>query len=245
MKLSAVRERIPGLPDGVFEDHTGITDDYGRFKLDRTEGTLLTIKSLEKEGYESSRKPFPYFWYRTGEPERHNPKSNSPIVFRMWKKLPAERLVHANAFYGIVPDGRPYTIDLLERKKREGLAVGDLIIQIARAKGSGQSKYDWSFSIEVIGGGILESTNEFMFLAPEHDYYPSFRFVAPAAQPGWKERVTKDFYVKSRNGQVFTRMLVEVFSDYQNQAVFSVDYYSNPSGSRVLEYDPSQNWITQ
>jgi hypothetical protein len=240
MELAAVREMVPDKPGQVFEEYRRVSDEEGRFNLSGVEGLGLSVKSLEKQGYIHSSKPFAHYSYRRNESEPHARDATSPVLFQMWKKLGAEPLVHASKFYGIIPDGRSYSIDFLEKKKLEGRGGGDLIVQITRDKPAGQAKYDWSFSIEGIGGGVIESTNEFMFLAPENGYQARYEFAMTAGQTNWAGRITKSFFVRSRNGQVHTRMVAEVFSDYRDQAVFKVEYFSNPAGSRVLEYDPLQ-----
>jgi hypothetical protein len=217
------------------------TGPDGRFDLQGLVGDCLTIEAIDKEGYELSRQARRSYLYNG--PTYFTPSAQNPVVFKLWKKLGAEPLVHASKFYGIIPDGRAYSIDFLEKQKQEGRTGGDLIVQITRDKPAGQAKYDWSFSIEGIGGGVIESTNEFMFLAPENGYQERYGFAMAAGQTNWAGRITKSFFVRSRNGQVHTRMVAEVFSDYRDQAVFKVEYFSNPAGSRVLEYDPLQGLI--
>lgn len=232
----AVRQWEYSLGQGPRTKHPKrelITRSDGRFQWTDGEGDAVSIESVVKQGYRLSPKTYLGYGAVSGS-------SENPVVFRMWKVLVAERLVHADKFWGIIPDGRLYTLDLLGQKKSDGRTNGDVVVQISRSKAPGQKIYDWWFMIEGIGGGVIESTNEFMYLAPETGYQDRYIYQAPANSTNWLFTVKKNFFVKSRHGQVFARMAVEVFSDYQDQAVFSVDYYANPAASRVLEYDVSQ-----
>jgi hypothetical protein len=156
----------------------------------------------------------------------------------MWKKGPTERLIVGSKFYGIAPDGRAYTIDFLQQKKmEEANSTGDIIVRIHRpATIPLRTKYDWSYSIEAINGGILHTDDEFVYLAPESGYQPKYELTMSVTNAHWQGGVRgEQFYLKSRNGQVYGSIVVEVIPDYRDKSVFNVQYHINPSGSRNLE----------
>jgi hypothetical protein len=129
-------------------------------------------------------------------------------------------------------------------KKIEGGKMGDFKISIHRpAQVSSESRYDWSCVVEGIGGGVIETQDEFMYYAPESGYQPHYEVTVAASDPKWSDRATRHLYLKSNDGKIYARLEVEIFANYQDKAVFSVKYYANTNGSRNLEYDPVQNVV--
>jgi hypothetical protein len=237
-------EVLPGLTNDGSDRFEIVTDEGGRFQLTDAKGALLGVKALEKVGYEASSQSMRYFWYYENENKKYRPDANTPEVFRMWKLVGAERLITADKFYGVVPDGRGYAVDVLTAKKVEGGNAGDFKVSIKRpAQIDAGSKYDWSCLIEGIGGGVVETQDEFMYRAPESGYQPRYEVKVPASDPQWSDRAKRQLYLKSRDGKVYARMDVEILANYQNKAVFNVKYYANPTGSRNLEYDPLQDVV--
>lgn len=244
VKLYTMRgnEYAPGKFNYPVEHRDLTTAADGQFALTDANGYTLTVEALEKEGYRSEKLPKRFAYTGRPEPELFIPEPQKPVVFKMWEKGEPEPLVQAEKFYGIIPDGRVYTIDLLNIKKIDGASQqGDLQIKVQRPAGVARNdKYDWSLDIDAIGGGVIETNDEFMDQAPETGYQPRFQLVMNPTNPKWSHRVNKKFYLKSRNGQLYARMEVEVFSNYQNEGALGVRYFANPSGSRNLEYDPAK-----
>jgi hypothetical protein len=104
----------------------------------------------------------------------------------------------------------------------------------------GARGYNWSCEIEGVGGGVIETQDEFMYRAPESGYLPRYDMSISASDGHWSDEAKRQFYLKSREGKVYARLEVEILANYQDKAVFSVKYYANPSGSRNLEYAPPQ-----
>jgi hypothetical protein len=155
----------------------------------------------------------------------------------MWKIQPGEHLVTGSKFFGIIPDGRIYTIDLLNGTKSEGQSGdGDLHVLITRPAGvERSSRYDWSYRIEGINGGVKETQDEFMYTAPESGYQTAYEKSFAAKQGDWTDRLKKNFYIRSRGGTIYGRLEVEIVPVYQDKSVFSIVYAVNPKGSRNLE----------
>lgn len=242
LQIRAMKEGTPGVVADLFEDIVVISDTGGRFMLTDEKGSVLTVKSLEKAGYDpSSKSTNQSYRYWDNENVRYKADVDRPEIFRMWKKGGAAPLEHAKKFYGIVPDGRSYTIDVIAHKKTEGGSAGDFKVSIQRpAQITARDKYDWCYIIEAIGGGLIQSDAEQMYFAPEAGYQQRYEIMHVATDPEWAERDKRQFYLQSRGGRVYARLEVEILSNYRNQAIFSVEYYANPSGSRNLEYDPLQ-----
>jgi hypothetical protein len=213
------------------------TDAGGNFAFTNVQGHGITINSIDQPGYQLSptvSRSYRYSW----SADIFHPNEKSPVVFRMWEKMGGEPLVADSKFYGVNPDGQPYTIDLLAHKKTAGTGVpGDIIVRIHRPKEiKPRSKFDWSYSIEVVDGGIIATNDDFMYRAPEAGYQDKYEFSMPASSTNWLPEIDhQQFYVKSRNGKVFGSLQVRVIPDYNDRSVFDVHYAANPSGSRNLE----------
>jgi hypothetical protein len=215
-----------------------LTDVQGLFSVGDLQGRSMLIESVFKDGYQSPPSiPMRVYYSPEFDSTRiHHPDPKTPVIIRLWKKGTSQSLVSGSKFYGIVPDGRIYTIDLLQGQKIEGAGAGDVKVQIKRpATITPQTKYDWSFAVEGVRGGVVESADELLYQAPEGGYQPRYEFALSASSPEWTPTTKKRLYVRSRNGQVYSSLSVEVISNYQDKAVFNVQYFVNPSGSRSLQ----------
>ena len=101
-------------------------------------------------------------------------------------------------------------------------------------------RFDWSFVIEVIDGGLIEASNlQYNNEAPAEGYVPSISGTMKASDREWSDGVSKRFFVQSRNGEQFAIVTAEISANYQGSIAFEVKCLVNPKpGSRNLEYDP-------
>lgn len=213
------------------------TDENGQFTLKNVKGHSVTVLSVEKNGYELSQKSNWFFAYSSSS-EIFHPDSSNPVILTMWKRSGVEPLIIGKKFYGIIPDGRVYTIDFLQQKKIEGAdAPGDIRVQITRPFDAiPRLKYDWSFSIEAINGGLIPTDDEFLYRAPDEGYQPKYEFTMSTNSLSWsEENKRKQFYLRSRDGEVYGALIIDVLSHYNDKSIFNVRYFINPAGSRNLE----------
>lgn len=211
----------------------------GSFEFTDLSGDALKIEALEKKGYEAEPSATRDFGYNVSE--NHVPDRNNPVVLRMWRSEVKERLITGKMFFAIWPDGRDYTVNLLEGKHVESVTEeGDFRIRVKRSTDAkfGQ-KYDWSFVIAPINGGIIEEQDPHssMFLAPDTGFLAQYEFSIKADGDQWGHRVKKRFYVRSRGGMVVGRITVDVFPFYdlkKKDGTVGIDYAINPSGTSVL-----------
>src|SRR5436190_7560971 len=175
------------------------SDENGLFSLRGIRGNLLVAR-VSKEGYYSSKRDTDAFSY-AGENINFVPAPSDPVVFHLRKKGTAEALVFAKQNFRVPCDGVPLEIDLKEGcTKRSG--EGDLKVQCwtqDAGKRSGE-KYDWLCRLTIPGGGLIESTNEFDFLAPESGYQEGYEIQMNEGQQDWKSDVEKRFIYKLPNG---------------------------------------------
>jgi hypothetical protein len=211
----------------------------GSFELHGLKGDVLTLESLEKDGYEAEAASLRSFGYNTSQ--NITVTSNQPIVFRMWRKGIKEPLIEGQKSFKIVPDGRNYVVDLSTGTIEDiPEAKGDLALSLSRpeAVSLGQ-KYDWAFSLKAIQGGMAEETDghSSMYLAPTEGYTNEFRIEQLQSQPRWGDGFgNKRFFVKTREGRVYARIEIEVHSRYGTppDARFRIKYAANPKGLRIL-----------
>jgi len=220
--------------DGRFPAFRVASDVNGRFELTGESGDVLEFKSIKKDGYRLSPKALTAINYEKAPAPRTR---DNPVIFKMWKTGARESLITGSRFFGIIPDGRTYTVDLVMGTKTEGPdAYGDLRIAIVRpAVIQSRQHYEWSFTIEGVNGGVLEAREEFMYLAPESGYEPFYQTIYKSSQEDWVGQCSREFFIRSRGGMLYGRLEVEVISDYNDQSVFSIKYAVNPNSSRNLE----------
>jgi hypothetical protein len=159
----------------------------------------------------------------------------------MWKTNVHEQLITGTKRFHIVPDGRPYIIDLLKSTIAES-GEGDLKVWIKyQADVIGGQMYDWSSEIAVINGGLLQGTDAYssMYSAPIEGYIPTFQYPQHPQQIKSGQRGSTRplrFYVKLRNGQEYGRVTIELIAPYNDQipGMINLQYVINPTGSRIL-----------
>lgn len=213
------------------------SDASGMFQLLNKSGDVMTIEALNKEGYEPEPTARRSFGYNISE--NFNPNPNDPVVFKMWKDETKQTLVTGNKFFPVIPDGRIYTVDLLKGTLTEGETEGDLRLWLKRSPAAAWGKkYDWSFHLVAVDGGIAEEPNRnvSMFTAPEGGYTKHYELALNHADDDWSYRIKRRFYVSSRTSRLYGRMDVEIQAFYlkDNLGRFGIKYAANPSGGRIL-----------
>lgn len=205
-----------------------LTDAGGRFEWTGGTGDLLSIESVVKDGYLLSLKAPRNFAPSSGNYE-------NPVIIKMWKESSKESLISGSHVFGI-DSGKVYTLDLISGRKIEGEAGGDLKVIITRPPDAQpRDKYQWSFSIEAVQGGLIESDDEFMFLAPQSGYQPTFAMQLDPSNPTWSIEVPKQFFIRTRDGRIYGRIQVNIYSIYNVHSAIEINYTINPNSSRNLQ----------
>ncbi|NDA68915.1 MAG: hypothetical protein EBY09_20185, partial [Verrucomicrobia bacterium] len=235
------RMKNPFEPEGKFMNPVALTGADGLFSFTRLYGDSFQIHSIKKDGYIISKSA--KLGYSYG-PLAHfyQPNPLAPEIFHMWKTNGAVPLYVVNISMSIPQDGTVLAFDL--RRNRRVTLPGedtDLRITLDQHAPPGQRNarvpFDWSFVLEVPDGGVIETRDEFMYLAPEQGYQPKWVAEYPKDAPNWKARREVDFYLHNRAGQQYGRLAVsfKVSAGYPT-GYLTVLGYLNPVG-RVLEYD--------
>jgi hypothetical protein len=247
LSIRTAKEVAPDVINDLFDTRVLMTGPDGRFALNDAKGALLSVKSLEKPGYEASEKSLnrAHYWYWRDPSQVFHPDAAHPEVFRMWKQAGAERLVRKGIGHPIPYNGTPTNFDLLNGTSVAG--GGDLRVSLIRNPQQiqwGQRNYEWTVTIEVLNGGLIESNDEQMYRAPADGYQQKLVVQMPANAPDWTDEKTVNLYLMLRDGKQYGRAEVKVLVGSDRPATpFYVTTFVNPSGSRNLEYDPLQNVV--
>lgn len=215
---------------------TVTTDGRGVFKISGVNGVGLMIELSHPDYYS-------YPDNSTGFDKRSMPRSGyfsdtegKAEIFRMHRKGNPVPLIERRGGLHAPPDGSSVGFPFRGKTKTEIIGKG----QIEGWKGSPDPKhnghYDWNIRITMPGGGILESTNHFGFIAPESGYQKSFEVTMSKEDPNWQSHVKKRFFFKFPSHFVRANVSVDIFHDLY----FSMQYFVNPDGSTNLENDPNQ-----
>ncbi len=204
------------------------TDSNGRFEVQGVTGRGLVIESIHKDGYDP-------------EPWQHSSDAvggsfENPIIFKMWSTNIHEQLITGNKNFEIIPDGRPYFIDLTKDEISQ-TESGDLKVWIKYPLQTEFGKtYDWSCEIDVNNGGLQQDDSSSMFSAPADGYVPTFSLQKQIRDGERGSIGDKKFYIMLNNGKVFGRMQIDLIAPFNVgiPGLIRLSYAINPSGSRIL-----------
>lgn len=216
-----------------------ITDKNGRFSITNQSGTTLYIDSIKKDGYIID------FWKHRGFDFafKNNTYSfkNKPFIFTTWKKEKNQKksnLISTEFLIKLIPDGRKYSLNINDKRDNtvnEGETNGNFIISVNRESEKPIYGAPWSVSISLHNGGILESQDKYMYLAPENEYINLWTMEHNNNSKKWKSEIRKNFYVKFNEIPTYGRINLEFVPFYGKYAAINVKYSFDPSGSRNLE----------
>jgi hypothetical protein len=233
---------VRGDYGSVIENYTVHSDNEGRFALLNQFGVRMVIRTIKKAGYEFTTIPdnnshiVLNYGILKGS---HIPKKiaeDTPVVFKGWKigNIPTKYFQESYVRYGF-DAGEIYTIDFLNRgAKHKGQVEGDLRVFFERSGDMVRDKPSWSVRLEAVNGGLIETSDVYNYLAPEDGYSASWEYGHSHDDSDYTSIKQITLYLKSRNGQVHTRLNLEINPFYNTRPVIVTDYFANPTGSRSL-----------
>jgi len=182
---------------------------------------------LAKEGYlpyEANQTGFEYagFWEETF----HEPDPNNPVIFRLHKKTEGVPLLHREDRIEAA-SGQRLTVPI-ESQTRLGITLIE----------NGQIREKkWSAQLEMTGGGIQPSTDEFPFEAPEDGYQSVLTIDIQNPKPvNWGGLYQGGlFYFKTSDGR-YGRIELKTVS---GKNFMRYSFFLNPTpGERNLQHRP-------
>jgi len=201
----------------------------GRFEINGETGYNVNFDSIQKAGYEV-------------EPGANSFGSSSgsienPVIFKMWSTNIHEQLITGDKKFQIVPDGRPYFINLTDGTISES-GEGDLKVWIKYpAQVTSGQLYDWSCEIDLENGGLLEEPlGTALYMAPADGYAPSFQLQQQIKGGQYGSIGERHFYVMLKNGKEYGQIAIDLYAPYTDQVpgLIRLSYAINTSGSRIL-----------
>ena len=210
------------------------SDGNGFFSLIDRRGKAMSVTASKDGYYTYSSERLSSFEYANPADGLFTPNPNNPVVFHLRKKGVGESLIHGSKLFGSRIDGTLSYVDLVE-SKNSLTSPGDLTVRCVRSERNADKKFDWTFTLGAPDGGLVESTDEFMFLAPEEGYQPTYEISHKASDFDWVGQEKHKFYIKSQNGKHYARIEITIIPDYNKNAAYDLNWDLNPNASRNLE----------
>jgi hypothetical protein len=213
------------------------SDAGGLFSLHGKLGRSLEVW-VSKEGYYASHGGYKGVLYSLGN-DIYSPDPQNPVIFNLRKKGAPESLIHIAGIglhtmrdFLLAADGKPTEVSLHDGRLAPA-GQGDLKVEFQAGPplDNFPSRISWQCQVTIPGGGLVQTDEEFPFLAPENGYQEFDQCNVGATN--WTETLDKQYYVKLRDGN-FGRVKLRVIG-VPNRAFFRMESFLNPSGSRNLE----------
>lgn len=147
------------------------SDAGGLFSLIDKEGKGVSV-SVSKKGYHIGNAASGSFEYAAFfEWNYHEPDENSPVIFRLVKKVDAEPLVVGSAFNTLSYEQGTYYYDLQRGVLSRESPVGDgLKFTITRSQAAQGQPFDWTWTVDGVNAMVRATTDEFPQSAPTEAY---------------------------------------------------------------------------
>lgn len=233
-------------PELIFEVYTNAQGD---FSVSGFRSVDIAVADLKKEGYKPSLgSKGQYHITQLGAWG----SEQSPIIFRMWRSHGAEPLiVGQSAFQVLSSEGTALTIDKITgyvKTIKNPISIYLMRDDSTLEKGGeGAYVYDWSFKVEVPEGGVVLTDAEQAFYAPADGYQPTASYSVIKNSADWSSQKKLTVYLTSGSPPKYSRLEFEINSNngfalggLVKEGVINWQVFTNPSGSRNLEYDPAK-----
>jgi hypothetical protein len=164
-------------------------------------------------------------------PHWYEPDSSHPVIFHLRKKGDGAKLFSTTVFVALDNAHPEKTVNLMRGRIE---ASGALTVQEDKTKWlPGEQPFPWMITLSMKEGGLVETTDQFPFLAPEGGYTSTITMSMTNLDPNiWRGSMTKTYYFYLPGNNTYGRMTVEASASLPAQ--FNYSYNPTP-GSRVLE----------
>lgn len=234
--IRLMKEPLPGMIGDGFDYLVARTASDGTFSFLNRTGEFFGIDKIQKEGYLVSATVHEKTYYYASDEKKYRPNPSVPEVFKIWKQMGAEELIERNLKYKLTTEGRSYGLDLLNGAQAKADAITDIRVSMtAPSVIKPHVKYDWNFVLEAVEGGLIETSDDYMYLAPLDGYVSRIQVSFSASDANWSDNFRKRFYVMSRNGSVYARIEILVGVALNGRGYLHIESASNPNSSRNLE----------
>lgn len=207
------------------------TDKNGRFIIRDVVGTALVIYEIDSPAYKAKLEQMDFDNYPRFEDSVLWSKytEDNPYVFKVWKvaKSGYPKTSYAKAVFGFKP-GKVYSMDFSTSNKKKVKKKGalDLDMQVLFSRDDS----NWSLSLVVPDGGLIESMDLYMNMAPESGYISTVNLTGVSDD----RAIIKKYYIYSR-GKLYGRLDFEIIPYYRKKSAIVTTYVMNLEGGRNLE----------
>lgn len=219
------------------------SDYSGSVVIKGHSGQFLVFDSIDCAGYRPTEiRRHPYFFSPLRRPEVHSAKSDSPVVFSLWKYRGHETITMKQFRRQVIPNGLAYAIDIRAGKVVESGLHGDVLIRLRAQEGddSAPARFSWNVQIDTPTGGIIESEDEFMYFPPEIGYCKRYLWEQQSSANDWQGGIAKKFYFKLSEPLIYASLNLELIIPNPKKALIICTTYVNTSGNRSLECAPEK-----
>jgi hypothetical protein len=211
------------------------SDGQGRFSLGDVEGKRVLVR-VTKPGYYSSdpRNRLSFEYANPFEEIYHQPTPDSPVVFHLRKKGIPTQLLRKSVEIFLPGDGSSAKLRLETGKIGSD---GELAVQAWKPwpPRPMSPPYDWKVTLTLIGGGFLETHEDFPFEAPETGYQEKYTIdMSAALRNQWKVAADQTLYFVLAEPKRYGHLSIR--TDGNSRYIF-LEYVINSTGSRNLEFD--------
>jgi hypothetical protein len=218
------------------------TDESGFFSITNKRGQSLRVISLQKEGF--IRPPYDEggdgYIYKNNYGLKHRPNPQDPVVYLMWKREGLEEgIISYNFKKKLDRAGTPIAINLLEGKVVRNFEEADILVSVKSdiPQEKRVRKYDWKLTLRAINGGLIETNDNFLFLAPDEGYQEFYEVSKNKDEGEWVRRIhDQKMYFKGRQGSIYAALRFTAYTYHDGHGYIKFQAVVNPNGSRNLEY---------
>jgi len=217
---------------GTAEGQT-VSDGNGLFSLTAQHGKVLEVR-VEKEGYytvDGGQGALAFEYADPSSPNYNEPDPSNPVIFHLRKKGEGAKLFSKTVFVALDNNQPQKTVDLMR-----GMIQTDGVLTVQEDKTKwlpGAQPFPWTVTLSMNEGGLIETTNQFPFLAPESGYIATITMnMTNLDQKVWRGSMTKTYYFYLPSSNTYGRMTVEGSASLPVELNYS---YNLTPGSRVLE----------
>lgn len=206
----------------------------GLFSLTRTLNAGGLLVHVEKAGYytvERGGAAVPFEYADPSASDYYKPKASKPVIFHLRKKGAGAKLINKAVDLSL-PANKTARLDLIV-----GHITPDGSLQIQPNKPDRQAmrgRYAWSVTLSMTDGGLIETNDQFPFLAPENGYVSTMVMdMTDTSGPTWRNSLTKSYYFYFSSTNTYGRMTVYTLGGTSH---VYLDYLYNPTpGDHNLE----------
>lgn len=211
------------------------SDSSGLFSITEIKGAGLYVK-VSKDGYHDIQSDYVIGYAIPTEQKQPSPSDPSVFILRKMGQAEPLKTYSSNGIL-VAKTGQPVAISLMQERVVP-IEQGDLKIEVwtEDQQKDVEGRYPWKCRISAPGGGLVETKDDFSFLAPIEGYKPVVEVNMDPNSSRWRKDFEDQYFVKLKDGH-FARVNLRITTGGRH--FFSFTSYLNPiSGSRNLEYDP-------